>query len=105
MILHHGRSIGDGDLKGCGVTAEPEVEHFDLQPSDAFLVLATDGLWDTLSNQTAVNLICDTVKEPTMCAQRLVTEAITKGSGRLSHGSLAFARGIFICADEQRQKN
>ena len=68
--------------------AEPEVEYCHLQPSDAFLILASDGLWDTLSNQAAVDLIRDTVKEPTMCAQRLVTEAITKGSG------IALAEGL-----------
>ena len=76
------RSIGDADMKGGGVIAEPEVTHVDLQPEDAFLVLATDGLWDVLSNQAVVNLVHDTVKEPTMCAKRLVTEAITQGSGK-----------------------
>ena len=75
------RSIGDADLKDCGVTAEPEVAHVVLQPDDAFLVLASDGLWDCLSNEAVISLIRDTVKEPTMCAQRLVTQAITNGSG------------------------
>ena len=56
------RSIGDADLKNCGVTAEPEVEHFKLQSDDAFLVMATDGLWDTLTNEAVVSLIQDTVK-------------------------------------------
>lgn len=76
-----GRSIGDLDLKGYGVLAEPEVEATQVRAGDAFLVLATDGLWDCLSNEAVISLIHDTVKEPTMCAQRLVTEAITRGSG------------------------
>jgi serine/threonine protein phosphatase PrpC len=35
-----------------GVTAEPEIKVFpDLSPSDKFLVIASDGIWDRLSNQ------------------------------------------------------
>ena len=75
------RSLGDGDLKGCGVIAVPEVSHTILTPGDSCLVIASDGLWDRISSQAAVDLIRDTVKDPTMCAQRLATEAITLGSG------------------------
>lgn len=75
------RSLGDGDLKECGVVALPEVTHTTLTPDDSCLVLASDGLWDKLSSQDVADLIRDTVKDPTMCAQRLATEAITRGSG------------------------
>lgn len=68
-------------MKKYGVIAEPEVSHVAVQSGDAFLVLATDGLWDVLSNEAVIKLVKDTVKEPTMCAQRLITEAITQGSG------------------------
>lgn len=40
-----------------------------LGPGDAFLVLATDGVWDQLSSGDAVGLVLDTVKQPAMCAQ------------------------------------
>lgn len=43
---------------------------FQLQLDDTFLILASDGLWDVLSNYDAVGLVHDTVKQPTMCAQR-----------------------------------
>ncbi|GMH40224.1 hypothetical protein BSKO_08128 [Bryopsis sp. KO-2023] len=74
------RSLGDIDLKSDGVTAEPEVSVLDLTPHDEFLILATDGLWDTLTNADAVSLVQDTVKHPDMCSKRLVTEAIARGS-------------------------
>eukprot|EP00959_Pyramimonas_sp_CCMP1952_P314652 6586616-Pyramimonas_sp.AAC.2 len=45
------RSIGDADVKGDGLTAEPEVFTRQLSEADEFLVMACDGLWDTLSNQ------------------------------------------------------
>lgn len=64
------RSIGDGDLKGSGVTADPEVTEMALGPGDTFLVVASDGLWDVVSSEAAVGLVHDTVKEPSMCAQR-----------------------------------
>ncbi len=53
-----------------GVTAEPEVTEFELTGDDTFLILASDGLWDVVSNHDAIGLVHDTVKQPTMCAQR-----------------------------------
>ena len=63
------RSIGDADLKPA-LTAQPEVTHCQLTAEDEFVVLASDGLWDKLSNEEAVGLVYDTVKQPTMAAQR-----------------------------------
>ena len=39
------------------LTSEPEVTSYQLQPSDKFLILATDGLWDMLSNEEAVQSV------------------------------------------------
>ena len=46
----------------------------------AYQVMASDGLWDVVSNIDVVNIIRDTVKEPGMCAKRLATEAAERGS-------------------------
>ena len=67
------RSLGDGDLKDVGLIAEPEVLQFQLSDSDEFLILASDGLWDCMSNDEAIQIVHDTVKEPDMCAQRYVS--------------------------------
>jgi hypothetical protein len=61
--------VGDADLKGEGVSADAEVAELALAGGDAFLVLATDGVWDQLSSGDAVGLVVDTVKQPAMCAQ------------------------------------
>ncbi|GIL61123.1 hypothetical protein Vafri_15520 [Volvox africanus] len=82
------RCIGDFDIKNgaasttaaTGVTALPEITSLDLQPDDHFVVLGTDGLWDVISAQEAVGLVYDTVKDPTLAAKRLVTEALMRGS-------------------------
>lgn len=73
------RSIGDDDLKPA-VTAEPEITEFSLSTEDEFLVMASDGLWDVISNEEVVRIIRDTVKEPGMCSKRLATDAAERGS-------------------------
>ncbi|GAB2210064.1 hypothetical protein Drorol1_Dr00015317 [Drosera rotundifolia] len=73
------RSIGDDDLKPT-VTAEPEITETSLSAEDEYLVMASDGLWDVVSSEEVVNIIRDTVKEPSMCSKRLATEAAERGS-------------------------
>ncbi|KAK6942122.1 PPM-type phosphatase-like domain [Dillenia turbinata] len=73
------RSIGDDDLKP-SVTAEPEITEIGLSAEHEFLVMASDGLWDVVSNEEVVSIISDTVKEPAMCSKRLATEAVERGS-------------------------
>ena len=46
------RSLGDTCGKRAGVSSAPEVFTGTLQPgSDCFLVIASDGLWEFMSNQ------------------------------------------------------
>lgn len=52
------RSIGDMAASSVGVTAEPEIKVFpNLTPSDKFLVVASDGIWDRMSNQEVMMTI------------------------------------------------
>jgi serine/threonine protein phosphatase PrpC len=74
------RSIGDGDVKPHGVIAAPELRALRLGPSDAFLLLASDGVWDVIAPEEAVGLVLDTVKQPELAAKRLATEALARGS-------------------------
>ena len=39
------------------LTAEPEVFQYRIEKGDKFIIMATDGLWDMLSNQEAVELV------------------------------------------------
>lgn len=39
------------------LTAEPEIIHHRLRPQDRFLVLGTDGLWETLHRQEVVRIV------------------------------------------------
>ncbi|KAJ3694690.1 hypothetical protein LUZ60_000067 [Juncus effusus] len=73
------RSIGDDDLKPA-VTARPEIIETTLSCDDEFLVMASDGLWDVMTNEDVISIIKDTVKDPGMCSKRLATEAAERGS-------------------------
>ncbi|KAF9902951.1 hypothetical protein BX616_001754 [Lobosporangium transversale] len=41
------------------VTAKPVVRHHKIQPNDRFMIMATDGLWDKLTSDEAVQLVGD----------------------------------------------
>lgn len=53
------RSIGDHAVKGVGVIAEPEVMTHELREGgrDQFLLLASDGVWEFISSQEAVDIV------------------------------------------------
>eukprot|EP00955_Chlamydomonas_euryale_P067803 359937-Chlamydomonas_euryale.AAC.29 len=90
------RCIGDFDQKAAcaGLTAEPEVTATVLEESDVVVVLASDGLWDVVSDAEAAGLVRDTVKDPTLCAKRLVLEALARGSADNVSAVVAFLRPV-----------
>ncbi|XP_055832559.1 probable protein phosphatase 2C 25 [Solanum dulcamara] len=79
------RGIGDRYLKQW-VIAEPETEVVELNPELEFLVLASDGLWDKVSNQEVVDaarpLCCTGISkpQPLLASKKLIDLAISRGS-------------------------
>ncbi|KAG1347129.1 Protein phosphatase 2C (PP2C)-like domain [Cocos nucifera] len=51
------RAFGDFCLKDYGVISVPEFFHWMLTERDHFVVLASDGVWDVLSNQEVVDVV------------------------------------------------
>lgn len=51
------RSIGDHAVKGVGVIAEPVVTTHDVSEGDEFVVIATDGVWEFISSEGAVEIV------------------------------------------------
>ncbi|XP_026192068.1 uncharacterized protein LOC34618185 [Cyclospora cayetanensis] len=52
------RAIGDTLACGVGVTAVPDVKEFRINPKrDAFLLVCSDGVWDVMSSQEAVDAV------------------------------------------------
>ncbi|EFH50553.1 phosphatase 2C-like protein [Arabidopsis lyrata subsp. lyrata] len=68
------RAFGNFRLKEHGVIAVPEISQHRITSNDRFLVLATDGVWDMLSNDEVVSLIWSSGKKQAEAA-KLVAEA------------------------------
>ncbi|XP_051135250.1 probable protein phosphatase 2C 52 [Andrographis paniculata] len=51
------RAFGDFCLKEYGVISIPEFTHRTLTDRDKFIVLASDGVWDVLSNEEVVEIV------------------------------------------------
>ncbi|WVZ56583.1 hypothetical protein U9M48_007089 [Paspalum notatum var. saurae] len=78
------RGIGDGHLKQW-VVADPDTRSLLVDQQCEFLILASDGLWDKIDNQEAVDLarpLCiKNDKAARMAACRMLTEtSISRGS-------------------------
>ncbi|XP_038683032.1 probable protein phosphatase 2C 25 [Tripterygium wilfordii] len=78
------RGIGDRNLKQW-VIAEPETKICSIKPEHELLILASDGLWDKVSNQEAVDVarpFCLGIHnpEPLSACKRLADLAVSRGS-------------------------
>lgn len=55
-VLAMSRAIGDASLKPF-VTCAPEIMSRKIEEDDCYLVLATDGLWDVMSNEEVASFV------------------------------------------------
>lgn len=81
-ILATSRAMGDYPLKEKNlVIAEPDILSFDLvDHRPMFLILATDGLWDTFTNEEAVAYIRERLDEPHFGAKSITLQSYNRGS-------------------------
>ena len=60
------RALGDADFKeGLGdgtVICAPDVRQVDLGPDDQAVILASDGVWDMVADQQAVDIVVRTIQ-------------------------------------------
>jgi serine/threonine protein phosphatase PrpC len=66
-------------LKSEGVISTPYQRKHVLRPLEKYLVIATDGVWDSLEDQDAIDL-CVEGKNTKEMAKSIVKSAIDKGS-------------------------
>ena len=74
-VLAVTRAFGDHALKKVGVTAVPHINKCMLKPFDKYLVIASDGVWDELSDQDAINY-CNDELSTDVIAQSIVRTAL-----------------------------
>ncbi|KAH0459199.1 hypothetical protein IEQ34_012013 [Dendrobium chrysotoxum] len=77
-VLAVSRAFGDRLLKQY-VVAEPEIQEEVVDGSLEFLILASDGLWDVVSNEEAVTMV-KPIEDPEQAAKTLLQEASHRGS-------------------------
>ncbi|CAM8991703.1 unnamed protein product [Rhodiola kirilowii] len=68
------RALGDHCMKDFGLISVPEVSHKTITKLDHFVILATDGVWDVMSNDEAVGIVSLTPNKD-QAAKRLVHQA------------------------------
>ncbi|CAM6017072.1 unnamed protein product [Sphagnum balticum] len=69
------RAFGDFCLKDYGVISMPEMSYRQLTERDLFIVLASDGIWDVLSNDEVVHIVASAPTRST-AARALVESAV-----------------------------
>ena len=82
------RALGDSYLKTAAlsfppfekgvpyISAEPEVSWRVLQPSDRFAILASDGVWDALTNAEAIDIVSLAIADAALVAADCVREGV-----------------------------
>ncbi|XP_060674840.1 probable protein phosphatase 2C 11 [Ziziphus jujuba] len=76
-VLAVSRAFGDKLLKPF-VVAEPEIQEEEIDSVD-FIIIASDGLWNVISNKDAVALI-QGITEAEEASRKLIAEAYARGS-------------------------
>ncbi|CBI19933.3 hypothetical protein VitviT2T_027942 [Vitis vinifera] len=76
-VLAVSRAFGDKLLKAY-VVADPEIQEEEIDGVD-FIIIASDGLWNVLSNKEAVAIVQD-IMDAEAASRKLIHEAYARGS-------------------------
>ncbi|KAE9618193.1 putative protein-serine/threonine phosphatase [Lupinus albus] len=69
------RAFGDFCLKDYGLISAPDVFYRKLTKQDQFVVLASDGVWDVLTNNEVINIVASAPRR-SIAAKMLVKRAV-----------------------------
>ena len=73
------RAFGDSQLTAAGVVAVPEIKSRRVAADDAFVVLASDGVWDHVSSAEAVRIVGECVDSQAVTHRGAVTHRAGAG--------------------------
>ena len=69
------RSLGDHAVSDIGVSAEAEMTQSEIVDSDRCLILASDGVWEFITSQEAVDIVYKHRKDATAACKALIKES------------------------------
>lgn len=85
-----------------GVISEPEVCIVDLDVGDHFLILASDGVWEFLDNQSAVDIVSNCSDDEVACSKVSITAAEIRNLRQSSNSHPAAYCYILACDSGKR---
>ncbi|KAJ3215198.1 hypothetical protein HK099_006483 [Clydaea vesicula] len=71
------RSLGDDVATKLGVLSEPEYYEKDINPTDKFVVVASDGVWDGLSNQEVLDITVKHLEDPVKISKLITKKSVS----------------------------
>jgi len=78
MQLNYSRAFGGKDLKMYGLSVHPDVKTIQLKKSHRVVVLASDGLWDVVSQERACRVALEEHAQGRHAAEALVNLGLSQ---------------------------
>ncbi|CAI8584962.1 unnamed protein product [Vicia faba] len=94
------RAFGDFCLKDYGLIAAPDVFYRKITKQDEFVVLATDGIWDVLTNSEVVNIVASAPRK-SIAAKLLVKRAVRAWRYKYPGSKVDDCAAICLFLDDQ----
>lgn len=96
MQLQYSRAFGGKDLKMFGLSNQPDVRIVKLTPQHRVMILASDGLWDVLTAQQAIDIAMRARSEGRNPAQTLVQLTLREQQSRNQSPDNITAMAVFF---------
>ncbi|RDX98554.1 putative protein phosphatase 2C 74, partial [Mucuna pruriens] len=97
------RAFGDFCLKDFGVISVPDVSYHRLTRNDQFVVLATDGIWDVLSNKEVVSIVASATRSS--AAKTVVESAVQAWKTKLPNAKVDDCSVVCLFFDSDSASN
>ena len=74
------RSLGDFVAHSVGAISEPEIFEYDIDSSSRYIVIASDGIWEFLSNTQVMDIVNPYFKNNDLegASEKLIEEAVKR---------------------------
>lgn len=74
--LNYSRAFGGKDLKMFGLSADPDISHFEISEDDKLVLIGSDGLWDVVNPRVACEMALRAQREGRQATQEIAEYSI-----------------------------